>query len=266
MQDKLKNKKIIVTGASGGIGARIAWHIALNGGIPILLARSMEKLTEIQSKISRELQQECFVVQVDLTEANSVIKTFDRILLEHGKVHGLINNAGIGIFKEVSELSWEQIEKMFQVNVFALVKGTKVLLPHFLSQEEDHNHIVNIASQAGKMATPKSSAYAATKHAILGFTNALRMEVKNSKIFVTSVNLGPVRTGFFDVADPDGTYQRNIEKYMLDPDIVAQRVVHHLFRQKREINLPWWMEVGSKIYNLFPKFMESVLKNQFHKK
>ncbi|MUK87203.1 SDR family NAD(P)-dependent oxidoreductase [Ornithinibacillus sp. L9] len=266
MRDKVKQKKIIITGASSGIGEKIAWHIAKSGGIPIMVARSIDKLKQLQTAMKNELDTTSFVYQIDLLDPNQLTATFHSIIDEHVEVHGLINNAGVGIFESANDLSWQDIERMFQLNVYALIKGTKTVLPHFLRNKKGSCHIINIASQAGKMATPKSSVYAATKHAVLGFTNAIRLELSEENIFVTAVNLGPVRTAFFKTADPHGTYQQNVARYMLDPDKVAKKVVSVLFTSRREINMPRWMEVGSKLYNLFPGMMEMVLKRQFNKK
>lgn len=264
MNKRVANKKVIVTGASGGIGERLVWHIARSGGIPIMLARSIDKLESIQHQIGETFGIQAPIYQVDLLDEIKRNAVFEQIITEHSPVHGLINNAGSGLFEYVESMNWEEARKMFQLNVFALIQGTQQVLTEFLSEGE--GHIINIASQAGKMATPKSSIYASTKHAVLGFTNALRMEVGDRNISVTAVNLGPVRTNFFVDADPTGSYQVKVAPYMLDPDRVAKRIVRHLFKKKREINMPGWMEFGSKLYTLFPAGMEFILKSQFNKK
>ncbi|MCJ0930938.1 SDR family oxidoreductase [Virgibacillus halodenitrificans] len=263
-QNKLTNKKIIVTGASSGIGEQIARHVALNGGIPILLARSKEKLDNLQHSIKRDYHINSPVYQINLIDVQEVKKLADRIIKEQEQVHGLINNAGLGYFKYIIDTSWQETEEMLFLNVNSVIKLTQLFLPHFI--EYGQGHIINIASQAGKIATPKSAVYAATKHAVIGYTNGLRLETKAHHVYVTSINLGPVKTNFFRKADPEGNYQKSVEKYMLDPDYVAGRVVGVLFKRKREINLPVWMEMGSKLYQLFPGLMERLLKKQFNKK
>ncbi|UJL44777.1 SDR family oxidoreductase [Virgibacillus sp. NKC19-16] len=264
MRYRLKNKKILITGASSGIGERIAWYIAENGGIPIMLARSIDKLEKQQQLLEQELRAVSFIYQVDLQNETELNAVMNDILLDHKQIHGLINNAGVGKFAYVKDITWQDVDHMYQLNVFALINMTKRTLVHFSQYQE--GHIINIASQAAKISTPKSAVYASTKHAVLGFTNALRQEMTGTKINVTAVNLGPVRTNFFAQADPEGTYQRSVERYMLDPDRVAKKVVQHLFTTKREINLPYWMELGGKIYQLFPGLLERVLKRQFNKK
>lgn len=265
MRHKLKNKKILITGASSGIGERLAWHIAENGGIPIMLARSIDKLEKQQRLLEQEIRAVSFIYQVDLQNEAQLDAVMNDILLDHKQIHGLINNAGVGKFAYVKDITRQDVSHMYDLNVFALINITKRMLAHFIYYQE--GHVVNIASQAAKIATPKSAVYASTKHAVLGFTNALRQELTDTgEIYVTGVNLGPVRTNFFAAADPEGTYQKSVERYMLDPDRVAKTIVRHLFNQKREINMPYWMELGGKIYQLFPSLLERVLKRQFNKK
>jgi len=264
MHNSLKNKKIIVTGASSGLGKRLALQIAKNGGIPIMLARSTQKLQEQQKQILREFSMESFFYTVDLQNKNEIDSTAELLFRDHGQLHALINNAGQGVFNYIQDADWEEIEKMIQLNLLAVIRFSQLFVSHF--QQYGQGHIINIGSQAGKISTPKSSVYGASKHAVIGFTNALRLEVAAKNIRVTAVNLGPVRTNFFTLADPDGTYQKNVENYMLNPDHVASKVVQSLFTNKREINLPWWMEFGSRIYQVFPGIIERLLRSQFNKK
>ncbi|MBM7569752.1 SDR family NAD(P)-dependent oxidoreductase [Aquibacillus albus] len=260
----IHSKNIIITGASYGIGESLARIIAQKGGNPILIARTEDKLQKLQQQVIKEFNVRCSYYVVDLTDIESWQACLDRIIAEYSQIDAIINNAGYGIFKTVEQTEWEEVERMFQLNVFALIKGTHHLLPHFIQNR--HGHVINIASQAGKIATPKSAVYGATKHAVIGFTNALRLEVENQGVLVTSVNLGPIRTNFYKVADPSGKYQQSIRKIMLNPEYVANKIVAILFERKREVNMPQWMNFGSKCYQIFPNMLERLLKNKFYKK
>ncbi|MFG6114435.1 SDR family NAD(P)-dependent oxidoreductase [Halobacillus sp. MO56] len=264
MNPLVKNKKVLVTGASGGIGQFIAIHVAMNGGTPILIARSSDKLKVIASILEEKFHVSCYWYQADLSKEEEWKAVSDRIINEHNRIDALVNNAGLGVFDYFADSKWEDIDRMIQVNFTALLRATYQVVPHMIAH--GNGHIVNIASQSGKMATPKSAVYAATKHAVLGFTNALRMEVAHHGVRVTGVNLGPVRTNFFAQADPSGDYQRAVEPWMLDANQVASRIVNQLFKEKREINLPAWMEAGSKLHYQFPGLTEKVLHKQFNKK
>lgn len=260
----IMQKKIIVTGASKGIGRQMVKEIAVNGGTPIAVARSKDLLEELQIEMGRE-GYSCKIYPIEYFSSETIDAQIQEILEKEKRVHGLINNAGFGVFASIETMGMEEMEEMFQVNVFAGIQYTKLLLPHF-QQFKGKAHIINIVSQAAKIPTPKSAGYTASKQAMLAFTNVLRQELASQHISVTAVNLGPVKTSFFDRADKDGTYQKNVEKYMLEPEQVATKVVSSLFSNRREINLPWWMEAGSVLYRLFPGWLEKLLKPQFNKK
>ncbi len=118
-----------------------------------------------------------------------------------------MNNAGYGIFAEAEKVEFVDVEGMFAVNVVGLIACTQEVIPFMCKRGS--GHIINVASQAGKLATPKSSIYSSTKHAVLGYTNSLRMEMAQRGVFVTAVNPGPIRTEFFQIADPGGSYLQN---------------------------------------------------------
>ncbi|MBE4910394.1 SDR family oxidoreductase [Bacillus luteolus] len=261
---RLNGKIVVITGASSGIGERIAYLAAEQGATPILLARSYKALEEIASTIKQRYNVPCAYYELDVSNTVAVGTVFNQILSEHKKVDVLVNNAGFGVFENVIDTDLSKIESMFDVNVLGLVACTKMVLPQMI--ERNTGHIINIASQAGKISTPKSSVYSATKHAVLGFTNGLRLELANSNVFVTAVNPGPIKTRFFEIADESGNYVKNVEKFMLDPDFVARKVVNTMLIQKRELNLPGWMNMGSIFYYLFPTTFEKIGKKTIFKK
>ncbi|MBB6455341.1 hypothetical protein HNQ94_003841 [Salirhabdus euzebyi] len=264
MKDRLVNKRIVITGASSGIGQQLAYEVAKAGAIPILVARSHSKLEEIVAHITEQFDRTSDYYVCDIGNKQQWQKTMEKIVQDHKQIHVLLNNAGFGLFQNVADMDVVDIEKMFSVNVHALMQSSHFFLTHMLAHGE--GHIVNIASQAAKMATPKAAVYAATKHAVLGFTNGLRMEVEAEGIYVTAVNLGPVRTNFFQTADPGGNYEKALGRLLLDPKDVAEKVIRNLYKTKREINLPLWMELGSRFYRLFPGLTEKLFKKQFSKK
>ncbi|MFC4404284.1 SDR family NAD(P)-dependent oxidoreductase [Gracilibacillus xinjiangensis] len=262
--NEIKGKIVLITGASSGIGKAITKEIASNGAIPIMLARSGDVLQSLQNEIREEYKQESYFFTVDLTDRKQVDIVIDEIISSVPKVDAIINNAGFGIFQLFEKMDWEQTERMLLLNINSLMYLSYRFLPVLKLQEDAH--IVNIASQAGRIATPKSAVYSATKAAVISFSNALRMELANTKVNVTTVNIGPVKTAFFEQADPSGKYQNSVARYMLDPIKVAIKIRRALFTNKREINLPIWMHAGSILYQIAPKWMERMLRNQFEKK
>lgn len=264
MMNRLQGKIIVITGASGGLGKEIAIQSAKQGASVILLARSLDKLKALRHMLIETYKIDAYAFQLDVANPNDVKEIFKQITHDIGEVDVLINNAGYGIFKEAIETDVHEAKAMFDVNVLGLMACTSSVLPMMKSRKS--GHIINIASQAGKMATPKSSLYSATKFAVLGYSNALRMELKNEHIFVTTVNPGPIATDFFETADESGNYIKSIEKIILKPEAVARKIVAAMFTTKREINLPGWMEFTSKLYYLFPKTVELLGKRAFFKK
>ncbi|ULT55564.1 SDR family oxidoreductase [Neobacillus drentensis] len=264
VRERLKGKNIVITGASGGIGAEIAKLCAESGANLVLLARSVDKLEQLQINLMEHHHIRVDVFQLDVSDTDQVKKVFEQIFEQIGHIDILVNNAGFGVFREAHEATMDEIKGMFNVNVIGLMACTSMVLPKM--REREVGHIINIASQAGKLATPKSSVYSATKHAVLGYTNALRMELDDYHVQVTSVNPGPIATNFFNIADEQGTYVKNVQKFMLEPEYVAQKVVDSMLTKTREINLPRWMNMGSVVYVLFPRLFERIGKRVLNSK
>ncbi|WP_251551283.1 SDR family NAD(P)-dependent oxidoreductase [Neobacillus muris] len=262
--EKLKGKNIVITGASGGIGAEIAKLCAARGADLVLLARSIDKLQQLESELEHKHGVNVEVFQLDVARTDQVQAVFEQVFRDIGHIDILVNNAGFGVFREAHEAKMDEIKEMFEVNVIGLMACTSMVLPKMRARR--FGHIINIASQAGKIATPKSSVYSATKHAVLGYSNALRMELDDYHIQVTTVNPGPIATNFFSIADEKGTYVKSVQRFMLQPDFVARKVVDSMLTRTREINLPRWMNMGSVAYVLFPRLFERIGKKVLNKK
>jgi short-subunit dehydrogenase len=257
------NKVIWITGASSGLGRDLALEAGKRGYTVVLLARSVEKLHALK-QIIEDQGAKAFVYRLDMSDTEMIVQVSEQIVKEVGSIDVLINNAGVGVFEKVEHADVKNVQEMFAVNVVGLIALTKSVLPHM--QEQNKGHIINIASQAGKLSTPKSSVYAATKHAVLGFTNGLRMELIDTKIHISAVNPGPIKTPFFDRADQEGTYVKNIERWMLDSKDVARATINLIDHPKRELNLPKWMNIGSTLYQIMPHVFERLAGRKLNQK
>ncbi|ANS75602.1 oxidoreductase [Paenibacillus yonginensis] len=256
----LKDQRVVITGASSGIGAEMARQLSMRGAFVVLAARNEDKLKQVGAGLSGPYG----LVRMDVASAESVAEAFQTIQETYGPVDCLINNAGFGRFKPFVETSLDEFEAMMDVNYMGAVRCTKAVLPGMLAAGK--GHIVNIASIAGKLGTAKSSAYAASKHAVLGFTNALRQELRGTGVMLSAVNPGPIDTPFFEGADPDGSYVKNVGWFMLKPEKVAKAVVQVIERKKTEVDLPWAAGVGTKLYQLFPRLADKVAGGVINKK
>ncbi|GGF98982.1 SDR family NAD(P)-dependent oxidoreductase [Paenibacillus abyssi] len=256
----LKGKKVLITGATSGIGLLTASMLLERGAFPIITGRNETKLREA----SASLRGKYGVHKLDVTDEQQVALAFERITLEYGEIDVLINNAGFAWFEPISDAPLEHYEQMMDTNYMGMVRCTKAVLPHFMRRKQ--GHIVNIASIAGKIGSPKSTGYSATKHAVLGFTNALRMELEGTGIAVSAVNPGPIDTPFFNVADPSGTYVNNIKWFMMPPERVAKTVIKVIERRVPEVDLPRMAAIGIKLFQLFPRLSNRVAAKWLNKK
>ncbi|MFC5702986.1 SDR family NAD(P)-dependent oxidoreductase [Cohnella faecalis] len=256
----LQGRVVLVTGASSGIGALTAKLLAERGAIPILTARSSDKLAELSASIRSEHA----VFAMDVQREEQVSEVVAEVHRRYGRIDVLLNNAGYGEFVPFAEATMAHFQDMMDVNYMGVVRCSKAVLPFML--EAGQGHIVNVASIAGKLGTAKSSGYSATKHAVIGLTGALRQELRKSGILVSAVNPGPIDTPFFHRADPDGSYARNIGWFMMRPEKVARAIVSVIERRKPEVDLPWLAAAGIRINRLFPRWTDALMGKMLDKK
>lgn len=260
MSKSLQGKVIVITGASSGIGAELAQQVAKHGAIPILLARSKSKLSEV----AKSIQNEHDIYEMDVTSYEQVAQTVEQIIAKYGTIHIWVNNAGYGSFQYFNEMPLSEFSDMMEVNYFGTVRCTKAVLPYML--KNGSGHIINISSLAGKIGSAKGTGYCATKHAVLGFTNSLRQELVGTGVKLSAINPGPIDTPFFDIADPDGTYVKNIAWFMLQPEQVAKTIMQVMRTQRAEKDIPWVAGLGVKLLQLAPRLLNRIAYNLLNKK
>lgn len=259
----LQDKIVLVTGGSAGLGEQICYEAAKKGAIVITCARRINLIGQVKEKCMALSGKEAYAFQLDVSDPDSVTRMLERVKEEVGTVDILVNNAGYGIFENFTDFDPQQIYKMFEVNVLGMMVLTQKLAIDMLEQKQ--GHIINVASMAGKMATPKTAVYSATKFAVMGFSNALRLELKPHGIHVTTVNPGPIKTDFWE-ADPSGDYLKSLGNLVLDPQKVAKDIVRNMERPKREINRPRVMEAAARFYTVFPTIGDFLAGGLFNKK
>lgn len=260
----LTNKVVVVTGGSAGLGEQICYEAAKKGAIVVVCARRINLIGKVKEMCEELSGNEAYSFQLDIADPDNVDAVFEKIEAEVGPIDVLVNNAGFGIFENFLETDLAIAKNMFEVNVLGMMVFTqKVALQ---MAERGTGHIINIASMAGKMATAKSTIYSATKFAVLGFSNALRLELKPLGISVTTVNPGPIKTEFFDKADPSGDYLASVDLFVLEPNKLAKEIVSVMGTFKREINRPLAMEGAYRLYALFPHIGDFLAGGLLNKK
>jgi short-subunit dehydrogenase len=180
----LNGKVVIITGASSGIGAALALQLSREGAAVVLAARRKEKLETLAGEITGS-GQIALPVPADVSRRSDAEMLVRTAIERFGRVDVLVNNAGRGHFASVEDTTDEMIRSMFELNVYSLWYTTRPALTQM--KKQGSGHIINIASMAGKIGYPYNSAYVAAKHACVGFTHALRMELMETGIHATVV-------------------------------------------------------------------------------
>ncbi len=193
LQEALAGKHVMITGASSGIGRSTALKVAAAGGVPLLVARNVDRLEETRAEIVAA-GGTAYVYAADLADMDSVDRLIERVLADHRNVDMLINNAGRSIRRSIA-LSYDRFhdfERTMQLNYFGAVKLIIGLLPHM--RERGSGHIVNISSIGVQTNPPRFSAYVASKAALDAFTRVVASETVGDGVTFTTIHMPLVRT------------------------------------------------------------------------
>jgi short-subunit dehydrogenase len=184
------NRTVLITGASAGIGKDTAKTLIGAGYTVYAAARRVEKMHDL-----KELGG--IPIKMDVTKEDEVAAAVEEIKKNHGGVDILVNNAGFGMYGSVEDTTIDDARYQFEVNLFGLAHLTQLVLPYM--REKKAGTIINISSMGGKVYTPLGAWYHATKHALEGWSDCLRLELKAFNIDVVIVEPGAIRTEFGDV-------------------------------------------------------------------
>lgn len=184
MARDLRGASVLITGASAGIGRAAALAFAKKGARLLLAARRRERLEEVAAT-ARALGGEAIVAETDVADRKQVNSAVGTAVSSFGRLDILINNAGIGYYGLLEETPVEEIEALWAVNMMGTIYATQAAIP--LMRKQGGGQIINVASVAGKRGTPGSSVYCATKFAMVGMSDALRVELRGSGIAVSVI-------------------------------------------------------------------------------
>ena len=206
-------KVAIITGASSGMGKSAAFELHQKGYKVYGMARRTEKMNDLEA---RGIE----VVPLDLTKDETIVNAVNTVLEKEGRIDVLINNAGYGSYGSVEEVPIAEAKRQFEVNIFGLARITQLVLPTMRKQKS--GRIVNISSMGGKMYTPFGAWYHATKYALEGWSDCLRIEVKRFGIDVAIVEPGGIQTEWGDIAmenlakvSGSGPYEEMVNKLIV---------------------------------------------------
>ncbi|GAB4379240.1 MAG: oxidoreductase [Elainellaceae cyanobacterium] len=234
MPDSFNKNVILITGASAGIGAALAKRLAEQySEIRLVLAsRNLEKLEAIATQC-RAAGAEVLVIPTDMAKTEQVVALAQKALEHYGQVNVLVNNAGYGQMGPVELIPDSEAQQQFAVNVLAPIALTRALIPAM--RDQGGGRIINVSSLGGRLAFPIGGLYSASKFALEGLSDALRMELEPFNIRVSVVEPGPVRTDFFGVA------RQQTERLTTDPAKTPYRAaLQKLAGLEQQVNRQAW--------------------------
>ena len=256
----LKDKVVLITGASSGFGKDAAFLFAAEGAKVVLSARRLDRLQRLADEI-RRLGGEALAVPVDVSERAAIELMVQTVLEVYDRIDILFNNAGFGRLNWLENLEPERdIEMQVQVNMVGMIHVARAVLPHMLARRS--GHIINMSSIAGWLAAPSYTVYAASKFGVRGFTEALRREVAPFGVHVSGIYPGPSRTEFGWRANSNSTRRRLPWNHLvyIPAEQVAQRVVRLARHPRRSVIIPTWFIPVVWVDSLFKGIVDWVIQ------
>ncbi|UGS35170.1 SDR family oxidoreductase [Capillimicrobium parvum] len=251
----VNGRTVVITGASTGIGRSAALKIAAAGGIPLLLARSQDKLEDVREEIEAA-GGTAYVYPTDLTDMDAIQATVDKMLAEHAAIDMLVNNAGRSIRRSVT-LSLDRFhdyERTMQLNYFGAIKMVMCLLPHMRGRR--FGHVVNVSSIGAQTNPPRFSAYVASKAALDAWTRVVSSEVIGDNVTFTTIHMPLVRT---KMIAPTKMYDAFPT---ITPDEAGDLVCEAIRSKPKTINTRLGT-FGEVAYALAPKAVDQILHTAY---
>ncbi len=234
MARELKDAVVLITGASAGIGRAAALAFAREGTRLLLAARRENRLEEVAAA-ARALGSEAVAVKTDVADKRQVESAIHRAISAFGRIDILVNNAGIGYFGLLEETPIDQIEALWAVNMMGTIYATQAVIP--VMRKQGGGHIINVASVAGKRGNPGNSIYCATKFAMIGMSEALRVELQGSGIEVSVVCPVSTATDFFEASTARSKRSHRPKGPIQSAEKVAKAIVRCARRPRPEVIL-----------------------------
>jgi len=258
----LSNKVIWITGASSGIGEALTYEFSKRNVRLIISARRKEELERVKQNCAEASQANIEIVPLDLAQASSLKSVVETTIKLFGHVDILVNNGGLGQRSLIRETSLEVDRQLIEVNYFGTIALTKYILPHFIHRRQ--GHIATITSLTGKFGTPYRSSYAASKHALHGFFDALRAEHWRDNILVTMVCPGFIKTNLSAAAlTANGTFQGQLDKTSYSkktPEWCAQKIVQAIEKRREEVYIGGREVLGVYLKRFFPTLFSRLIR------
>lgn len=254
--DALAGQVIVITGASSGFGELIARRCVAAGARVALAARTKTKLEHLAETLGGSTR--AIAIPADVSNPDDVARLAQTTLDHFGHVDVLVNNAGFGVFDRLAEARLEDIRAMMEVNVFGALACTRAFLPHMLARRS--GQIVMMASMAGLVAAPNMGGYTATKHALVGLSRTLMLELEGTGVRCAMICPGVAETGFQHRAGAE-KYPRIARLSTCTADQVADATLRAIARRTHgEIVIPWYGRLLALISYPLPGATRAVMR------
>jgi NAD(P)-dependent dehydrogenase (short-subunit alcohol dehydrogenase family) len=251
----VNGKTVLITGASSGIGRAAAMKIAKAGGIPLLIARSADKLEQTKQEIE-DLGGTAYYYTADISDPDTIDDLVDRVLADHAAVDVLVNNAGRSIRRSIA-LSYERFhdfERTIKINYLGTIKLTMGFLPHM--RERKSGHVVNVSSIGVQTNPPRFSAYVASKAALDAWTRVVGSETIGDNVHFTTIHMPLVRT---PMIAPTKIYD---SFPTISPDEAADLICEAIRAKPKHVGTRLGT-FGEVSYALFPKAVDQILSTAY---
>ena len=261
----MKNKVVIITGASSGIGKACALEFSNRGARLMLVARNEAKLMELNDSINSSGGQSTYVV-TDVSSESDCINMVNKTIDIYNAIDVLVNNAGISMRALLIDLDIQDFDRVMQVNFYGTVYCTKHALKHILAAK---GSVVGVSSIAGHKGLPTRTAYSSSKFAMVGFLEALRIENLKKELHVLIASPGFTASNIRKNAlNAGGQYKQESprnEKKMMTPELVAQKIVSAVERRKNSIVLTSQGKLLVFLNKFFPNLVDRLVFNSLSK-
>lgn len=249
-----KNKVVWITGASSGIGEHLTYAFAEQGARLVISARNERELQRVKDNCQNNA--EIMILPLDVADFDSIPSALVKVVANYGNIDYLINNAGVSQRALIKDTKFEVDQQIMSINYLGTIAMTKAVLPVML--EQGSGHIIVMSSVMGKVSVPYRSAYAASKHALHGYFDALRAEMHQENIKVSVFCPGYVRTNVtINALTGDGSKHNMMtpqSKKGMDPGDFARKALRAIARDKTEAYFGGMELASIYVKRLFPRF------------
>jgi len=260
----LNEQVIVITGASSGIGLCTAESAAKQGAKVVLAARSAATLDEIVTRI-RSAGGEAMAVECDVANRVQVQQVADTAVGQFGRIDTWVNNAGLAIYGRLEEVSDTDNHRLMDVNFWGVVNGSLTALPFLRA---NGGALINVGSEVSEAVAPMLGMYATTKHAVKGFTDALRIEVEQldkAPVSITLIQPTAVNTPFDEHARNYMEKEPNLPTPMIDPQQVADAILGAATKPTRHVKVGMMSKVNTFAANNLPGVADRMSAKQVEK-